>query len=65
MCEQIGAIQYDGAVIVANTGDLRVYSEERRQERAIPNREESMHVVPEARIHGECTEQHAVLSGKA
>lgn len=60
-------MQYNviGAVIVANTGDLRAYSEERREERAIPNREESMHVVLEARIHGEYREEHPVLSGKA
>lgn len=65
MCEP--SVQYNviGAVIIANTSNLRVHSEGKREERAIPNREESMHEVLEARKHGECKEQHPVLFGKA
>lgn len=54
-------MQHDviGAIIVANTGVMRGYSKEKK--RAIPNREEGMREILEAKRHGECEEQSPVL----
>lgn len=53
-----------GTMIIANTVDLRVYTEERREESCSQQKRACVKFL-EPTKHGEYREKHPVLSGKA